>query len=81
VTCDAPLYIQPHSKLVLSLAIEKDTQFLLSQAVMDYSLLVGFDEERKELVIGIIGKFFFFFFFTICGFVKSCRQVLWNCTH
>lgn len=56
VTCDAPLYIQPHSKLVLTLAIEKDTQFLSSQAVMDYSLLVGLDEERKELVIGIIGK-------------------------
>lgn len=57
MTCDAPLYIYPHSKMVLTQAIEKDTQFLASQAVMDYSLLVGLDEERRELVLGIIGEF------------------------
>jgi 1-phosphatidylinositol-3-phosphate 5-kinase len=43
--------------MVLTQAIEKDTQFLASQAVMDYSLLVGLDEERRELVLGIIGEF------------------------
>jgi 1-phosphatidylinositol-3-phosphate 5-kinase len=42
--------------MVLTLAIEKDTQFLASQGVMDYSLLVGLDEQSKELVLGIIGK-------------------------
>ena len=36
-------------------AIENDTQFLAAQTVMDYSLLVGLDEDRRELVIGIIG--------------------------
>ncbi|XP_065348560.1 1-phosphatidylinositol 3-phosphate 5-kinase isoform X2 [Cloeon dipterum] len=54
MSCEAPLYIQPHCKMVLTLAIERDTQFLSSQAVMDYSLLVGLDEQRKELVLGII---------------------------
>ncbi|XP_059468321.1 1-phosphatidylinositol 3-phosphate 5-kinase isoform X2 [Neocloeon triangulifer] len=54
MSCEAPLYILPHCKMVLTLAIERDTQFLSSQAVMDYSLLVGLDEQSKELVLGII---------------------------
>lgn len=56
VTCDSPLYILPHSKSVLSAAIQNDTEFLSAQSVMDYSLLVGLDSERKELVLGIIGE-------------------------
>ncbi len=55
VSVDHPLYIRPHSKTVLTLAITNDTQFLSSHLVMDYSLLVGMDESRKELVVGIIG--------------------------
>ncbi|KDR20319.1 1-phosphatidylinositol 3-phosphate 5-kinase isoform X2 [Zootermopsis nevadensis] len=54
MTCDDPLYILPHSKTVLTQAISNDTQFLASQSVMDYSLLVGLDKERRELVVGII---------------------------
>ncbi|XP_045464624.1 1-phosphatidylinositol 3-phosphate 5-kinase [Harmonia axyridis] len=54
MTCDSPLYILPHSKAVLAAAIENDTDFLASQSVMDYSLLVGLDSEKKELVLGII---------------------------
>ncbi|PSN57689.1 hypothetical protein C0J52_00310 [Blattella germanica] len=54
MTCDDPLYILPHSKTVLTHAINNDTQFLASQSVMDYSLLVGLDKERRELVVGII---------------------------
>ncbi|XP_067015555.2 1-phosphatidylinositol 3-phosphate 5-kinase [Anabrus simplex] len=54
MTCDSPLYIYPHSKTVLMQAINSDTKFLASQSVMDYSLLVGLDQERKELVVGII---------------------------
>lgn len=54
MTCDSPLYILPHSKTVLMQAIHNDTQFLSSQCVMDYSLLVGLDENSKELVVGII---------------------------
>ena len=52
---DSPLYIRPHSKTVLTLAITNDSQFLSTNLVMDYSLLVGIDEHRKELVVGIIG--------------------------
>ncbi|XP_018563541.1 putative 1-phosphatidylinositol 3-phosphate 5-kinase [Anoplophora glabripennis] len=54
MTCDSPLYILPHSKAVLTAAIQNDTEFLFTQSVMDYSLLVGLDPENKELVLGII---------------------------
>ncbi|KAG5896372.1 hypothetical protein JTB14_005849 [Gonioctena quinquepunctata] len=54
MTCDSPLYILPHSKSVLMAAIQNDTEFLSTQSVMDYSLLVGLDSENKELVLGII---------------------------
>ncbi|EFA00380.1 1-phosphatidylinositol 3-phosphate 5-kinase [Tribolium castaneum] len=54
MTCDAPLYILPHSKAVLTAAIQNDTEFLSAQSVMDYSLLVGLDSENRELVLGII---------------------------
>ena len=53
---DSPLYILPHSKTMLTLAISHDSQFLSSNLVMDYSLLVGVDDEKKELVVGIIGE-------------------------
>ncbi|KAK3088070.1 hypothetical protein FSP39_014286 [Pinctada imbricata] len=51
---DSPLYVYPHAKKVLSAAINRDSEFLSANLVMDYSLLVGFDEGRKELVVGII---------------------------
>lgn len=53
-TCESPLYILPHSKAVLIAAIQNDTEFLVEQSVMDYSLLVGLDTNNKELVLGII---------------------------
>jgi hypothetical protein len=72
VTCDDPLYILPHSKTVLTQAINNDTQFLASQSVMDYSLLVGLDKECRELVVGIIGMY-------CVGFVMSVVE--WVCGH
>lgn len=54
MTCDSPLYVLPHSKEVLLAAIQNDTEFLSTQSVMDYSLLVGLDSKNKELVLGII---------------------------
>ena len=54
MSVDSPLYIQLHSKAVLTSAITRDTQFLANHSVMDYSLLVGCDESTNELVIGII---------------------------
>lgn len=37
-------------------AILRDAQFLESNSVMDYSLLVGLDNKQNVLVLGIIGK-------------------------
>lgn len=51
---DSPLYLRPHSKSVLKMAITNDSQFLSKNLVMDYSLLVGLDDSTKELVVGII---------------------------
>ncbi|KAG0147949.1 hypothetical protein CROQUDRAFT_42132 [Cronartium quercuum f. sp. fusiforme G11] len=48
------LLIHPHSKHVIASAIENDTKFLAENNVMDYSLLVGVDDVRKELVVGMI---------------------------
>lgn len=33
-----------------------DTLFLSKFNIMDYSLLVGVDEEKEDLVVGIVGK-------------------------
>ena len=56
VICDSPLFIRGHSKSILSKAIHNDTEFLSTNMVMDYSLLVGIDESNMKLVVGIIGK-------------------------
>ncbi|XP_043699937.1 putative 1-phosphatidylinositol-3-phosphate 5-kinase FAB1C [Telopea speciosissima] len=49
-----PIFLGSRAKKVLERAVWNDTAFLASIDVMDYSLLVGVDEERKELVLGII---------------------------
>ncbi|KAJ8769229.1 hypothetical protein K2173_001466 [Erythroxylum novogranatense] len=52
--CTEPIFLGSKAKRSLERAIWNDTSFLTSVDVMDYSLLVGVDEERKELVLGII---------------------------
>ena len=37
-----------------SVAVRNDTSFLLDVNVVDYSILVGFDEDSHEIVVGII---------------------------
>lgn len=54
MSCESPLYVHPHSKIILNQSINDDAEFLTSQLVMDYSLLVGLDEDSGELVLGII---------------------------
>jgi 1-phosphatidylinositol-3-phosphate 5-kinase len=54
MACDSPLYIRPHTKTVLTMSLHNDSRFLSSLKVMDYSLLVGLDEQSNELVVGII---------------------------
>ncbi|XP_062194736.1 putative 1-phosphatidylinositol-3-phosphate 5-kinase FAB1C [Phragmites australis] len=49
-----PIFLGSKTKQRLERAVWNDTSFLASLDVMDYSLLVGIDKEKKELVVGII---------------------------
>ena len=51
-----PLFLREHSKKMLRASIWNDTLFLSKLDVMDYSLIVGVDEDRQELIVGIVGK-------------------------
>jgi 1-phosphatidylinositol-3-phosphate 5-kinase len=42
------------AKRILQEAIYNDTKYLCSQSIMDYSLLLGLDDARKELVVGLV---------------------------
>ena len=35
-------------------ALSLDTQFLSSESIIDYSLLLGVDEESRQLVVGLV---------------------------
>ncbi|XP_059640017.1 1-phosphatidylinositol-3-phosphate 5-kinase FAB1B isoform X2 [Cornus florida] len=50
----SPIFVGNKAKRLLERAVWNDTSFLASIDVMDYSLLVGVDEEKQELVLGII---------------------------
>ncbi|KAL4290601.1 hypothetical protein GQ457_14G007610 [Hibiscus cannabinus] len=50
----SPIFVSSKAKRLLERAIWNDTAFLAASDVMDYSLLVGVDEEKHELVVGII---------------------------
>jgi 1-phosphatidylinositol-3-phosphate 5-kinase len=45
---------QEPAKALMHFSIGNDTQYLSSQAVVDYSMLVGIDETRREISVGII---------------------------
>ena len=51
---ESPLFAREHSKKLLRSSVHNDTLFLARQNVMDYSLMIAIDENRKELVVGII---------------------------
>jgi len=50
----APFYLREHSKRILRGALYNDSKFLADINVMDYSLVVGVDSEKNELVVGIV---------------------------
>lgn len=54
---ETPLFVREHARKLLKASVWNDTMWLCKQNVMDYSLMAGFDDERKELVVGIIGTF------------------------
>ena len=51
---ESPLFAREHSKKLLRASVWNDTLFLSRQNVMDYSLMIAIDENRRELVVGII---------------------------
>lgn len=53
-TGGAPLPLNDRAKAVFHMSILNDTLFLSIINVIDYSILVGIDEEKMELVVGII---------------------------
>ncbi|PKA64022.1 1-phosphatidylinositol-3-phosphate 5-kinase FAB1B [Apostasia shenzhenica] len=50
----SPIFVGNKAKRLLERAVWNDTSFLASIDVMDYSLLVGVDESKHQLVLGII---------------------------
>ncbi|XP_074270552.1 putative 1-phosphatidylinositol-3-phosphate 5-kinase FAB1D [Silene latifolia] len=50
----SPIYLEQSAKTLLNQVILRDTQFLEANNIMDYSLLLGVDENQKQLVCGII---------------------------
>lgn len=52
----APFYLREHSKRILRGSLYNDSKFLADINVMDYSLVVGVDSQRNELVVGIVGE-------------------------
>ncbi len=50
----SPLVVDDVSKAVFARAIWNDTAFLSDVSVMDYSILVGVDEQNGEMLVGII---------------------------
>jgi 1-phosphatidylinositol-3-phosphate 5-kinase len=54
---ESPLFVREYAKRLLRTSLYNDTLFLAKMNVMDYSLVIGIDEENKQLVVGIIGKF------------------------
>lgn len=46
--------LKPHSKAVLREAIRADADFLAKSNIMDYSLLLGVDNEKKQIACGLV---------------------------
>jgi len=54
---DSPMYLHPRSKHVLQESLNADVDFLCENNIMDYSLLIGIDESRKDLTCGLVDTF------------------------
>ena len=54
---EKPTYVKEHSLFILNNALERDTHFLSTHLIMDYSLLIGLDTTRNQLLVGIIGSY------------------------
>jgi 1-phosphatidylinositol-3-phosphate 5-kinase len=51
---ETPIFVREHTKKVLKASVWNDTLFLSQNNVMDYSLMAGFDDVNREIIVGII---------------------------
>ncbi|KAK9478476.1 hypothetical protein V1514DRAFT_330808 [Lipomyces japonicus] len=51
---ESPLFVREHAKKVLRASLWNDTLFLAKMNVMDYSLVIAIDQDKQQLVVGII---------------------------
>ncbi|KAF2877152.1 hypothetical protein BDV95DRAFT_558606 [Massariosphaeria phaeospora] len=51
---ETPIFVREHTKKLLKASVWNDTLFLSQNNVMDYSLMAGFDDTRREIIVGII---------------------------
>jgi 1-phosphatidylinositol-3-phosphate 5-kinase len=51
---EKPIFVREHTLKQLKASVWNDTLFLSKQDVMDYSLMAGFEDEKKDIIVGII---------------------------
>lgn len=51
---ESPLFVREYDKKLLRASLWNDTLFLAKMNVMDYSLVIGINDENKNLTVGII---------------------------
>ncbi|KAL1611384.1 Mitochondrial distribution and morphology protein 12 [Nothophoma quercina] len=51
---ETPIFVREHTKKLLKASVWNDTLFLSQNNVMDYSLMAGFDDGQREIIVGII---------------------------
>jgi 1-phosphatidylinositol-3-phosphate 5-kinase len=51
---EKPIIVREHTMKTLKNSVYNDTLFLSKQNVMDYSLMAGFDDENRKIMVGII---------------------------
>ena len=51
---ETPIFVREHTKKLLKASVYNDTLFLSHNNVMDYSLMAGFDDTNREIIVGII---------------------------
>jgi 1-phosphatidylinositol-3-phosphate 5-kinase len=51
---EKPIFAREHTLKLLKASVWNDTLFLSKQNVMDYSLMAGFEDEAREIVVGVI---------------------------
>ncbi|GAA5975197.1 hypothetical protein JCM5350_000179 [Sporobolomyces pararoseus] len=54
ISLKTPIYVREESQNFIRQAIYNDSQFLSDLNVMDYSLVIGVDSAKQELVVGIV---------------------------